>query len=68
MITVVSNISEDTKKLNLVGVNEVSFRIDTSKDGELFHIKIRESEASFYEMYIDTDDVVNNVHVGESML
>lgn len=47
---------KDLERLNLVGVEEVRVRIDTSKGGEFFHVKIRESEESFYEMHIDTDD------------
>lgn len=63
---------EDVERLNLVGVNEVSVKVDTPKGGEFYHVKVRESDASFYEMHIDTDDanafMIDNGQEGEIII
>lgn len=60
---------EDAERLNLVGIDEVRVRVDTPKGGEFYHVKVRESSASFYEMHIDTDDanalMIDNGQEGE---
>lgn len=63
---------EDAERLNLVGVNEVTVRVDNPKGGEFYHVKVRESDASFYEMHIDTDDanafMIDNGQEGEIII
>lgn len=59
----------DRDRLNLNGIDEVKVRVNTPKGGEFFSVKVRESEESFYEMHIDTDDansfLIDNGQEGE---
>ena len=62
----------DRERLGLVGVEEVSVLVSTSKGGVFDHVKVREAEASYYEMHIDTDDangfLIDNGMEGEILV
>lgn len=52
---------DERKQYGLVGVSEVSVRIDGEKGGILNHVHIKESENYAYELHLDTDDA--NAHL-----
>lgn len=47
---------EEREKYGLVGIEEVSVRVDTIKGGIFEHVKIKEATESYFEMHLDTDD------------
>lgn len=51
---------EAAEKLGLVGVEKVNVKVDGERGGILSNVHVRVSEASYYEMHLDTDDA--NAH------
>ena len=44
------------KEKNLLGVNEVSIKIDGEKSGIIENVHLKETKEAFFELHLDTDD------------
>lgn len=47
---------EEVKKFGLEGISKVKVKISGEKGGIMDQVYLKEAEASYYEMHIDTDD------------
>lgn len=54
-------LPEQRKLYGLEGIDKVSVRLPGEKGGIIDNVYIRESESSYYEMHLDTDDA--NAHL-----